>query len=260
MENSFEQEAELENVITPQITGKRWGLWATLGFSAIIIAAYILIQGFVAGFLYGFKLATNPGLNQEEFFASLINSGFYLSLSTIVTAWLCLVLICIFVAIRGDNTIRQYLNLNNFSIKSVIVWLAGTYVFLFAWQYIYVIFNLPQSTFMVDAYKSAGNITLLWIAIVIAAPVLEEFFFRGFLFDGLRDSKLGSVGAIVITSGLWGIIHQQYGMLEITFIMILGIIFGIARIQTRSLYTPIAMHIFVNFNAMMAVTMMTQGQ
>ena len=250
----------MENVITPQITGKRWGLWATLGFSAIIIAVYILIQSIIAGVLLAFKIQANPELNQSDFFASLVNNGFYLSLSTILSAWLCLVLICIFVAIRRDNTIRQYLNLNNFSIKPVLVWLAGTYAFLFAWQYIYIIFNLPQPDFMVEAYKSAGNITLLWIAVVIAAPVLEEFFFRGFLFDGLRDSKLGSVGAIVITSGLWGIIHQQYGLLEISFIMILGIMFGIARIQTRSLYTPIAMHIFVNFNAMMAVTMMTQGQ
>jgi hypothetical protein len=100
----------------------------------------------------------------------------------------------------------------------------------------------------------------LWIAIVIAAPVLEEFFFRGFLFDGLRDSKLGSVGAIIITAGFWGLIHQQYGTLEIAFIMILGVLFGIARIQTRSLYTPIIMHMLVNLNAMWAVSLMTQGQ
>jgi membrane protease YdiL (CAAX protease family) len=250
----------LENVVTPQIEGKRWGFWATLGFSSIIVAVYLAVQFFIIGVLYGTKLMSSPKLSQDEFINSIVNDGFFLSISTIFSAWLCMVLIILFVAIRDDNTIRQYLNLNKISIKTTLIWLVGIYIFLIGWNQIYTIYNLEQPGFIVEVYKSASNITLLWIAIVIAAPVLEEFFFRGFLFDGLRDSKLGSVGAIIITAGFWGLIHQQYGTLEIAFIMILGVLFGIARIQTRSLYTPIIMHMLVNLNAMWAVSLMTQGQ
>jgi membrane protease YdiL (CAAX protease family) len=41
---------------------------------------------------------------------------------------------------------------------------------------------------MTDTYETAEYTPLIWITFVIAAPLIEELFFRGFLFEGLRDS------------------------------------------------------------------------
>ena len=50
--------------------------------------------------------------------------------------------------------------------------------------------------FMVTAWHSAGFMPLLWIAVIIAAPLGEEILFRGFLFAGIAKSRLGGLGAM----------------------------------------------------------------
>ena len=78
--------------------------------------------------------------------------------------------------------------------------------------------------FMMDACKSAGFIPLLWIAATICAPLVEEFFFCGFLFAEIRDYRI----AILVCSFLWAAIHLQYDIVEMTIIFIGGIFLGIA--------------------------------
>ena len=103
---------------------------------------------------------------------------------------------------------------------------------------------------MAETYETTASLPLLWIAFVVAAPLVEELFFRGFLFEGLRDSWMGPTGAVLVTSLAWAAIHMQYEMFQIVIIGTLGILLGIAKLKTRSLYIPIAMHTFNNLLAM----------
>jgi len=102
---------------------------------------------------------------------------------------------------------------------------------------------------MSEAYATAGSLPLLWLALVIAAPLFEELFFRGFLFAGLVSSRLGAVWTIAITAFVWGAIHLQYEAVDIIIICLLGLILGLARLKTDSVYTPIALHSFTNLVA-----------
>jgi membrane protease YdiL (CAAX protease family) len=66
--------------------------------------------------------------------------------------------------------------------------------------------------FVVDAYTSArdsGTLWLLGIALVIAAPLTEEIVFRGFMFRGLQASRVGPVGAVILPSAIWALMHLQ---------------------------------------------------
>lgn len=45
--------------------------------------------------------------------------------------------------------------------------------------------------FMEEVYNTTEAMWLLWLAIVVAAPIFEEVFFRGFLLSGLNKSFLG---------------------------------------------------------------------
>lgn len=58
----------------------------------------------------------------------------------------------------------------------------------------------------VSSSLSAGGVVLLILVSVLAAPLGEELFFRGFLFRGLRDRHGFWVGAIV-SSLLFGLAH-----------------------------------------------------
>ena len=102
----------------------------------------------------------------------------------------------------------------------------------------------PQS--MIDIYNSTDYLLLLFIAVVIAAPIFEEIIFRGFIFKGLESSPLGVVGAIIITSILFTLIHSgQYDLSVLAILFPLAVIIGLARYRSSGIYLPIYLH-FVN--------------
>ena len=102
---------------------------------------------------------------------------------------------------------------------------------------------------MTKVYANTQNLPLFWIAVSIAAPFFEEFLFRGFLLEGMSKSRLGLTGAIILTSATWAIIHMQYGWFEIISIFFIGILLCIAKVKSKSLYVPIAMHMLMNLTA-----------
>jgi hypothetical protein len=104
---------------------------------------------------------------------------------------------------------------------------------------------------MVEAYRTAPSLPALLFAIVVVAPIFEEIFFRGFLFQGIRYSRLGPIGAIGITSFFWAIIHLQYGIYGIATVFALGLLFGIARLKTDSIHLLMVMHSLVGIVATM---------
>jgi membrane protease YdiL (CAAX protease family) len=106
---------------------------------------------------------------------------------------------------------------------------------------------------MINAYKTAHFTPLLWLAFIIAAPLYEEVFFRGFMFKGIENSRAGPIAAVVITSLAWAALHVQYNFVIIVSIFTGGLILGWARIKTNSIYIPIAMHVLQNLLATIVV-------
>lgn len=87
------------------------------------------------------------------------------------------------------------------------------------------------------------------LAVGILGPIAEELIFRGVLFTRLQQTRLGFPGALILTSVVWACIHFDYTWQEITLIAACGIFLGLARQTTRSIWTPIAMHILWNLYA-----------
>ena len=83
----------------------------------------------------------------------------------------------------------------------------------------------------------------------------EELVFRGFLFEGLRHSRLGNAGAIILASAVWASIHLQYEWFYVGQILVLGLLLGAARLFTRSLVPSILMHALVNGIATLQVAL-----
>lgn len=113
--------------------------------------------------------------------------------------------------------------------------------------------------FVVDLYQTAregGTLWLVLVAVVIAAPITEEFLFRGFLFRGWARSRLGVVGAVALTSVIWAAMHIQYDWLGVTHIFGLGLLFGWLRHRSGSLLTPLLMHAVYGVAAMIQVAVL----
>jgi membrane protease YdiL (CAAX protease family) len=99
-----------------------------------------------------------------------------------------------------------------------------------------------------------GGLSLLTagLASMVAAAVLEELLFRGFVFQRLCDG-LGPMVALAITSAHFTLVHMNNpGMSGLTRgiamlnIFIASVAFGLAYLRTQSLALPIGMHVFAN--------------
>jgi membrane protease YdiL (CAAX protease family) len=231
-----------------------WGFWATIGFSCIIGVVFLFASVIIAiGIVIGVKVLM-PQLDLEEFSKDLDSNGLFLSFISFVVAPLVIGLSFLFAKIRKNITIKEYFLLNK----------VGWFHFL-KWSLILVLFTACSdavtstlgrpivSDFMTKAYKTAYFPPLLWLAFIILAPLYEEILFRGFMFKGIEHSRLGPIGALLITSLAWSMLHIQYDLLIISTIFAGGLLLGWSRLKTNSIYIPIVMHALQNLLATIVV-------
>jgi membrane protease YdiL (CAAX protease family) len=89
-------------------------------------------------------------------------------------------------------------------------------------------------------------VALRILAIGVFGPAAEELIFRGLLYDRLVRTRAGARGAIVIPALVWAAIHVSYGPGTLLLIAADGILLGIARHRSGSIWVPIAMHVTGN--------------
>lgn len=92
---------------------------------------------------------------------------------------------------------------------------------------------------------STGTIILSAISSIIFAPLLEELFYRGVLFNRLKI-RTGIVPAMIISSFLFGIGHDFGG---ITSAFLFGICMCILYLKTDNILVPMSVHFINNLTA-----------
>ena len=113
--------------------------------------------------------------------------------------------------------------------------------------YFYVLgIEMPESFI---EFMLAEPILLGFISVVVVAPLIEEFLFRGFLYSQLRRSFLRDWGAVAVSSLVWTAIHFQYEVGILFFLFLFGLFLGYFRIKYNSLLIPVALHALNNLIA-----------
>jgi membrane protease YdiL (CAAX protease family) len=224
-----------------------WGFWATVGFSCIIAVVYFLSAIVLCiGFIVAAKIR-DPDLEIGRFAQSLDSNGLFLAISTCVAAPLVIGLVVLFAKICKNITIKEYLCLNKTGWKNLAKWSLVLLAFAGCSDALSFFMERPiVPEFMVGAYKTAYFTPFLWFALVVAAPLSEEIFFRGFLFKGIENSRIGPTGALIITSLFWSVAHTQYDAYGMVSLFVGGLLLGWARLKSNSIYIPVAMHALMN--------------
>jgi membrane protease YdiL (CAAX protease family) len=93
---------------------------------------------------------------------------------------------------------------------------------------------------------ASGALLISLIGSCIAAPISEEIAFRGFMFRGLAQSFVGPVGAIVLTSVAFAMIHTGYPWLARSWVILYGLVLGYFRWRTNSTWLTVIVHSVVN--------------
>lgn len=109
-------------------------------------------------------------------------------------------------------------------------------------------FRLPKHIPMEDFLKSPSVAILTAIFAVSLGPLMEELFFRGFLYPVLAR-RWGVFAAVSITSVAFGLVHGAQlafapGLILIVFLV--GLVLTIVRAKTGSVGSSLVVHISYN--------------
>ena len=236
-----------------------WLFWSSTGFGLLAVAAWTFVQWLAAiGILLWLGIGKNAGDAEIELLSS---HGLTISLVTIVSMPAAIVVIALACRL-ARCTVKDYLALYWPRRRDLLIGIACLAVLLplgdlSSW----LTGRDLVPVFVVDAYKSArdsGYLLALGVALVIAAPLMEELLFRGFLFRGYAASRLGVVGAVLLTSAAWAAMHVQYEFFYIAQIFVLGCVFGWLRWRSGSTTLTLILHALVNLAAILQVAYLVE--
>lgn len=95
-----------------------------------------------------------------------------------------------------------------------------------------------------NAFSSSSGYLWLILGISIMAPICEELVFRGIIQGELRKA-MPEWAAIIIQALIFALFHMQ--LLQISYVILPGLLLGLAYYWSRSILVPIFMHITFNF-------------
>jgi membrane protease YdiL (CAAX protease family) len=106
----------------------------------------------------------------------------------------------------------------------------------------------PTSMPIDEFLKDPNAAYVLCLFGILIAPLIEELFFRGFLFPAL-DRKIGLVGGVAITAAVFAAIHQgqlAHAWAPLSILFIVGACLTLVRAITKSVAVTVLMHVAYN--------------
>ncbi len=228
----------------------------------IFLLGFIFIYYFFTPFLtaIGTRLKvipSNSGIKQVSF-AQIINASLLLGFMLIYGFCFCKQT---FLKVWNSNEKTNKLQDISRGLYSIFI----VYPFIFfSWNAIvlinYLLFGIaplvqPAVEFLKQSAEQLSLLYLALICIVILAPIIEEFFFRGVLQTYLKKN-LGRKAAIICTSLLFAFMHvnllRGVGNLPIIVsLFVFACYLGFLYEKQKSLLAPIVLH--MTFNAISCV-------
>jgi len=152
--------------------------------------------------------------------------------------------LALFLSAKRGMSLRDDIGFCRPRALAIVGWIGFWLVWIVASEWIINNFGLEQAKpwpnypFLILAIRV--------VAIGLAGPLAEELVMRGVIFFRLRKTSLGPYGAILVTAIFWAAMHYSYGIETLALVALDGVILGLARYKSGSLWIPIAMHVIGN--------------
>jgi len=238
--------------------GRPWGFWATVGWTAVWLAVFFGSGIFFFSAAMVVLLVAGAVSSVAKAAEALALNGLVLSLVVIGQVPVMVGLTVFLAWIRMP--VGAYLGLRWPTYRETVAGLLALLMLIVGQDLLSWSLGRPiVAEFMLTAYRTAGFLPLLVVALLVAAPVVEEVFFRGFMFKGLTASAVGTVGAILLTSLLWAGIHLQYDLYGKGVIFAVGLFLGAVRWRTGSITLPVLLHGMMNAVATTQTIVVAEG-
>src|SRR6266496_1626433 len=134
--------------------------------------------------------------------------------------------------------------------------LVVAYLIIYVHNLILTALGIPTQGVEVSGLFERLN-TPIWFFLVgaVLAPLVEETFFRGFLFQGFR-AKYGWLSGMLLSSAIFAIAHLDIASLIPTFI--LGNLLAYLYHRTNSIWPGVILHMTVNTFGLLSIYFLTQ--
>jgi membrane protease YdiL (CAAX protease family) len=240
----------------PNQDAQRWTYMRTVLCVVLVGIAFLAAQTvgmIVAGVL---AVLADRTIDTREWVEQAPTNGVALAIATLSSTLVCVPLVG---ALVGNNDAVRFLRLRAASAKSIGLWCLVAVAFSAAVDLTSLALGRTVvADFMVQAYSSAPPVLIVF-AIVIAAPLFEEIFFRGFLIGALEARGLSTATCAVVSAVLWAAIHVQYDFYPIVTIFLMGLLLAAARAKTGSIIPCFAMHALGNAIATVETALFAEG-
>jgi membrane protease YdiL (CAAX protease family) len=104
-------------------------------------------------------------------------------------------------------------------------------------------FPVHEQPILTELLADPTNLLLLAPWVVIAAPIAEEVFFRGYVFRFL-SGRAGFLAGLLISSGLFAVVHLNLSGVPVY--LTVGAVFALIYARSSSLLAPITAHVAYN--------------
>lgn len=119
---------------------------------------------------------------------------------------------------------------------------------------------MPKSTPFEQFFSKPTDAYLIAIFAVTLGPLMEELFFRGFLYPVLAR-RTGIVVAVILTSIPFGLLHyvqyQSWG--AVLVITMVGVVLTVVRASSKSVAASFVVHVGYNATLMVLTAAATDG-
>jgi membrane protease YdiL (CAAX protease family) len=225
-----------------------WKFWGTALWGLFIFAGLFVGQAAVIVYF----LLRQEGPIDLAALTHFVSGGLTISLSVITG--LPAVLLAAWVATHFSRTpFVDYLALRWTSWQNFLIGAVSLAVLVGGWDLLSrALGREVQPGFMGEVLKSAQADGALWVLVIafcVAAPISEEVLARGFLYRGWSESRLGVVGAIILSSMAWTAMHLQYDWFFFGEVFSIGLLLGYLRYRSNSTWLTIVIHGLNNFAA-----------
>ena len=101
----------------------------------------------------------------------------------------------------------------------------------------------PQNAAAIIEATAKSNAFIVFLSVVVAAPIAEELIFRGIVFRTFAK-QLSIVMALILSGLVFSLIHMDWFF--VIQIWAMGFLLGLSYHKTGSIVTPIVAHMVVN--------------
>lgn len=206
------------------------------------IALYVLINAIV---LIGYIIISGT----EEIEAISANA---VTATLIVTQVIVLLLILLMYKKRFTSVVRFKKISPIILFWSFIIGLAAVNISVLLLGVMDVLFPQQMADYIEAIEGSIGgaNILLSFTAAVLLAPLVEEIAMRGMLFRWFEKTAIKPWLLVVLSGLFFGLFHLN--LIQGVFTSVIGMVYGLGFLMTKSLWVPIVMHFVNNLYAVTA--------